>query len=98
MHLVMNSMGDYHFIPGRHIPHWLSNSTCSAATDQVHVLELAHKSRSLLVIESVDGKEILVPFVDEIVPEVNVEEGYILITPPAGLFELNDEDAGEPAE
>ncbi|MFJ4228285.1 ribosome maturation factor RimM [Paenarthrobacter nicotinovorans] len=55
-------------------------------------------AQDLLVIESVDGKEILVPFVDEIVPEVNVEEGYILITPPAGLFELNDEDAGEPAE
>ncbi|MFF2843834.1 ribosome maturation factor RimM [Paenarthrobacter sp. NPDC057981] len=59
-------------------------------------------AQDLLVIESVDGKEILVPFVDEIVPEVNVEEGYILITPPAGLFELNDEgaaeSAGEPAE
>lgn len=55
-------------------------------------------AQDLLVIESVDGKEILVPFVDEIVPEVNVEEGYILITPPEGLFELNDEDAGEPAE
>ncbi|MDD7834977.1 MULTISPECIES: ribosome maturation factor RimM [Paenarthrobacter] len=55
-------------------------------------------AQDLLVIESVDGKEILVPFVDEIVPEVNVEEGYILITPPAGLFELNDEGAGEPAE
>ncbi|WP_144659986.1 ribosome maturation factor RimM [Paenarthrobacter nicotinovorans] len=55
-------------------------------------------AQDLLVIESVDGKEILVPFVDEIVPEVNVEEGYILITPPAGLFELNDEGAWEPAE
>ncbi|UXM90129.1 ribosome maturation factor RimM [Paenarthrobacter sp. JL.01a] len=59
-------------------------------------------AQDLLVIESEDGKEILVPFVDEIVPEVNIEDGYILITPPAGLFELNDEGSadsnGEPAE
>ncbi|MFC8041234.1 ribosome maturation factor RimM [Paenarthrobacter sp. NPDC057355] len=59
-------------------------------------------AQDLLVIESEDGKEILVPFVDEIVPEVNIEDGYILITPPSGLFELNDEGAGdsngEPAE
>lgn len=52
-------------------------------------------AQDLLVVETEAGKEILVPFVDEIVPEVNVEAGYILITPPAGLFELNDEDAGE---
>ncbi|MFJ5958492.1 ribosome maturation factor RimM [Paenarthrobacter sp. NPDC092416] len=52
--------------------------------------------QDLLMIKSEDGKEILVPFVDEIVPEVNVEEGYILITPPAGLFEINDDSAEQP--
>ncbi|MFI2566020.1 ribosome maturation factor RimM [Paenarthrobacter sp. NPDC018779] len=52
-------------------------------------------AQDLLVVEGQDGKEILIPFVDEIVPEVNIEEGYILITPPAGLFEINDESAGE---
>ncbi|MBO1267052.1 ribosome maturation factor RimM [Arthrobacter cavernae] len=51
--------------------------------------------QDLLVVEGADGKEILIPFVDEIVPEVNIEEGYILLTPPAGLFELNDEAAGD---
>ncbi|MCW3766968.1 ribosome maturation factor RimM [Paenarthrobacter ureafaciens] len=53
-------------------------------------------AQDLLVVETGDGKEILIPFVDEIVPEVNIEAGYILITPPAGLFEINDD--AEPAE
>jgi 16S rRNA processing protein RimM len=44
------------------------------------------------------GKEILIPFVEQIVPEVNVAEGYVLVTPPAGLFEINVEDAGAAAE
>ncbi|MGP0224279.1 MULTISPECIES: ribosome maturation factor RimM [unclassified Paenarthrobacter] len=51
-------------------------------------------AQDLLVVETPGGKEILIPFVDEIVPEVNVDGGYVLITPPAGLFELNDDDAG----
>lgn len=51
--------------------------------------------QDLLIIENADGAEILVPFVEEIVPEVNVEGGYILLTPPAGLFEINSDDAGD---
>jgi 16S rRNA processing protein RimM len=51
--------------------------------------------QDLLTVKTEEGKEILVPFVDEIVPEVNIEEGFILITPPAGLFEINDDTAGE---
>jgi 16S rRNA processing protein RimM len=50
--------------------------------------------QDLLVVKTPDGKEILIPFVEQIVPEVNVAEGYVLVTPPAGLFEINLEDAG----
>ncbi|MFD5277873.1 ribosome maturation factor RimM [Pseudarthrobacter sp. NPDC058362] len=50
--------------------------------------------QDLLMVTTPEGGEILVPFVEEIVPEVNIDEGYILITPPPGLFELN---AGEAA-
>ncbi|MEV7604894.1 ribosome maturation factor RimM [Paenarthrobacter sp. NPDC089322] len=50
-------------------------------------------AQDLLVVEAFDGKEILIPFVDEIVPEVNIDAGYILVTPPAGLFEINDDTA-----
>ncbi|MCU1519230.1 MAG: ribosome maturation factor RimM [Pseudarthrobacter sp.] len=53
--------------------------------------------QDLLVVESPDGKEILIPFVEQIVPEVNVAEGFVLLTPPDGLFEINTDDAGAPA-
>ncbi|MBT2595686.1 ribosome maturation factor RimM [Arthrobacter sp. ISL-72] len=51
--------------------------------------------QDLIVVESNDGNEILIPFVEEIVPEVNVGGKYILVTPPPGLFEINTEDAGD---
>src|SRR6478609_8319640 len=50
--------------------------------------------QDLLVVTTDDGKEVLIPFVEQIVPEVNVAEKYVLVTPPAGLFEVNT-DAGE---
>lgn len=49
--------------------------------------------QDLLKVTTPDGEEILVPFVEQIVPEVNLEEGFILLTPPDGLFELNADDA-----
>ncbi|WP_258802473.1 ribosome maturation factor RimM [Pseudarthrobacter sp. NS4] len=51
--------------------------------------------QDLLMVTTPDGEEILVPFVEQIVPEVNVEQGYILLTPPDGLFELNSDDAAD---
>jgi 16S rRNA processing protein RimM len=55
--------------------------------------------QDLLVVTTPDGEEILIPFVEQIVPEVNIEEGFVLLTPPDGLFELNsDQDAGTDPE
>ncbi|MBO0895976.1 ribosome maturation factor RimM [Arthrobacter sunyaminii] len=45
--------------------------------------------QDLLVIDDNEGREVFVPFVEAIVPEVNVEGGYVLLTLPEGLFELN---------
>jgi 16S rRNA processing protein RimM len=45
-------------------------------------------AQDLLAIETVSG-EVLVPFVKQIVPEVNVALGQVTLTPPDGLFELN---------
>jgi 16S rRNA processing protein RimM len=45
--------------------------------------------QDLLVVELADGHEAFVPFVGSIVPEVNPDEGFIAIVPPAGLFDLN---------
>jgi 16S rRNA processing protein RimM len=54
--------------------------------------------QDLLVVETPDGKEILIPFVEQIVPEVNIEEGFVLLTPPDGLFEINEEGGAEDPE
>lgn len=35
-----------------------------------------------------EGREVLVPFVMDIVPVVDLDEGYLEITPPEGLLEL----------
>jgi 16S rRNA processing protein RimM len=42
----------------------------------------------VLVIEGADGKEILVPFADDICGEPDFEAGRIVIEPPEGLLEL----------
>lgn len=44
----------------------------------------------LLVVEATDGRERLIPFVDEICTEVDASGGRITVNPPAGLTELND--------
>jgi 16S rRNA processing protein RimM len=55
--------------------------------------------QDLLVVTTPNGDEVLIPFVEQIVPEVNIEEGFVLLTPPDGLFELNsDQDAGADPE
>ena len=48
--------------------------------------------QDLLVVDT-GGEEVLIPFVEQIVPEVNIGEGFVLLTPPDGLFELNSEEA-----
>ncbi|WP_445154112.1 ribosome maturation factor RimM [Arthrobacter sp. Hor0625] len=49
--------------------------------------------QDLLVVTVEGGSEVLVPFVEQIVPEVNVGDKYVVVTPPPGLFEVNS-DAG----
>ena len=43
-------------------------------------------AQDLLVI-SMGGREVMVPFVSAIVPEVDVEAGTVTVTPPPGLLE-----------
>ena len=49
--------------------------------------------QDLLVVTTADGTEVLIPFVEQIVPEVNVGEKYVLVTQPPGLFEVNTDEA-----
>jgi 16S rRNA processing protein RimM len=54
------------------------------------VREILHGAGGeLLVVDRADGGEALVPFVREIVPEVDVPGGRVLLDPPPGL--LDDE-------
>ena len=47
-------------------------------------------AQDLLVVEY-NGSEVMVPFVKQIVPEVDVAAGKVIITPPLGLFEELEE-------
>ena len=53
-----------------------------------HVTNLTRAGNDLLELELIEGKKILVPFVKAIVPEVNIHEGWLLVTPPPGLLDL----------
>lgn len=47
------------------------------------------EAQDLLEISGTKGETFLVPFVEEIVPEIDTEKQRVLIDPPPGLLELN---------
>jgi 16S rRNA processing protein RimM len=52
------------------------------------VSEVAHlPAQDLLVVCDAVGREHLIPFVQDIVPEVNIGERFVVINPPSGLLE-----------
>lgn len=56
------------------------------------VRDLIHAGNDLLEVEiSGSGRPLWIPFVQAIVPRVELAEGWIGITPPPGLLELADE-------
>ncbi|MBV0894673.1 ribosome maturation factor RimM [Microbacterium sp. NC79] len=62
------------------------------------VARLEHMPAQDLLIVKVQDREVMVPFVTAIVPEVNIAEGRVTVTPPAGLFEdIGDDAASEGA-
>ncbi|MGP3536461.1 ribosome maturation factor RimM [Microbacterium sp. RD1] len=52
-------------------------------------------AQDLLIVEAGE-REILVPFVKAIVPQVDIEAGRVVVTPPPGLFEDLPGSADEP--
>jgi 16S rRNA processing protein RimM len=55
------------------------------------VTDLIHAGNDLLEIASIDapqGPRRLIPFVEAIVPEVHLDQGWLGLTPPPGLLEL----------
>tara|TARA_B100000945_G_scaffold130651_1_gene104297 strand:- start:403 stop:942 length:540 start_codon:yes stop_codon:yes gene_type:complete len=53
------------------------------------VINLENEKNNLLVIELFKNqKKVLIPFVKEIVPRVDIKNNFLIITPPKGLLEL----------
>ena len=53
------------------------------------VIDLENEKNNLLVIELLKNqKKVLVPFVKEIVPLIDIKNNFIMINPPKGLLEL----------
>jgi 16S rRNA processing protein RimM len=60
------------------------------------VKDLIHAGNDLLEVEpAAGGAPLWIPFVEAIVPVVQLEAGWIGITPPPGLLELGTPDAAE---
>ena len=52
--------------------------------------------QDLLQVTLDSGSEALVPFVEEIVPEVDLDAGIVILDPPPGLLTLNEQEPGQP--
>ena len=54
-----------------------------------NVINLQNEKNNLLVIKLLkNNKEVLVPFVKEIIPVVDIKNKFLIITPPLGLLDL----------
>ncbi len=55
---------------------------------------LPGSAQALIVVKTLDNKEVMVPFVNQLVPEVDIKNKRVVMNPPSGLFdEENAEDA-----
>ena len=53
------------------------------------VLNIDNEKNNLLVVLLLkNNKKVLIPFVNEIVPIINIEKNFLIIDPPKGLLEL----------
>jgi 16S rRNA processing protein RimM len=70
--------------------HQLVGLTALVGEEEVgKVIRVDHlPAQDLLAIETSNG-EVLVPFVKQIVPSVDIQKSQVVLTPPAGLFEIN---------
>jgi 16S rRNA processing protein RimM len=50
--------------------------------------DVLHSGQDVLVVKTADGRDVMVPFVLPLVPEVDVSAGFLVIDPPEGLIDL----------
>lgn len=76
-------------------------------TEIGRITEITHlPSQDLFIVERPDGSEVMIPFVEKIVTEIDLEEQRAVITPPPGLLDdgeaevagKNDPAADDPAQ
>ncbi|WP_149178918.1 ribosome maturation factor RimM [Streptomyces sp. TRM49041] len=57
-------------------------------TEIGRITEISHlPSQDLFVVERPDGSEVMIPFVEEIVGDIDLDEQRAVITPPPGLID-----------
>jgi 16S rRNA processing protein RimM len=57
-------------------------------TEVGRITEISHlPSQDLFIVERPDGSEVMIPFVEEIVTEIDLEEQRAVISPPPGLID-----------
>ncbi len=57
-------------------------------TEVGRITEISHlASQDLFIVERPDGTEVMIPFVEEIVTEIDLEEQRAVINPPPGLID-----------
>ena len=76
--------GEFHLLDLVGLEARLSSSGASIGT----VSDLISGGNELLEVTTTDGRKLLIPFVKAIVPEVQLKDGWLLLTPPPGLLEL----------
>jgi len=52
--------------------------------------DVLHPAQDVLVVKTPDAREIMIPFVKAIVPEVDIKSGVVVIDPPEGLLNLEE--------
>lgn len=63
------------------------------------ITEISHlPSQDLFIVERADGSEVMIPFVEEIVTEIDLEEQRAVIAPPPGLIDDRAEIASARGE
>jgi len=57
--------------------------------ENLYFMSLENEKNNLLVIELFKNqKKVLIPFVEEIVPLLDIKNNFLIINPPNGLLEL----------
>nr|BFD82443.1 ribosome maturation factor RimM [Streptomyces sp. Xyl84] len=68
-------------------------------TEVGRITEISHlPSQDLFIVERADGSEVMIPFVQEIVTEIDLEEQRAVIAPPPGLIDDRAEIASARGE